>query len=146
MTLLLSEGKLVHLGVHDDANDRGVLVELVDLGCTRLLALRGAEAGGVVGESLALLVEALVEAALEGVRQVLSPDGGQWAKTAGSLDVSNNTNNDDWGSLNNGDGLDDLLLVSLGASSVQLAHNVSHSSLEGEESSQVHRLALNVVG
>ncbi len=143
VALLLAERQLVDLGVDDGTDDRGVLVELVDLGGTSSLALWGTETGNVVGESLALLVEALVEAALERVRQVLSPHGGEGAEAAGGLDVSNNTDDDDRGSLDNGHGLDDLLLVGLGASSVKLTDDVRHSSLEGEETRQVYRLALH---
>jgi hypothetical protein len=142
VALLLAERQLVHLGVDDDTDDRGVLVDLVDLSSASGLALWGAKSGSVVGESLALLVEALVEAALERVRQVLSPHGGEGAEAAGGLDVSNDTDGNDRGSLNDGDGLDDLLLVGLGASSVQLTDDVGHSSLEGEESREVYRLAL----
>lgn len=50
---------------------------------------------GVLGESLLLaLVPVLVEATLDLVAQVLSPDGGERAETTGSLDVANKTDGD----------------------------------------------------
>ena len=142
MALLLAEGELVDLGVDDGADDLAVLVDLVDLGLAELLALGGAEALDVLGERLALLVEALVEAALEGVGQMLGPDGGEGAQTARRLDVANNANNDDRRRLEDRHGLDDLLLVRLGAGAVQLADDVRHASLEAKEPGQVDGLAL----
>ena len=141
VSLLLAEGQLVDLGVDDGTDDLAVLVDLVDLGLVGLLALLSAKALHVLRESLALLVEALVEAALEGVRQVLSPDGGQRAEATGGLDVADDSDDNDWGRLEDGDGLDDLLLVRLGASAVQLAHNVRHASLVAKEPGEVDRLA-----
>ncbi len=142
MSLLLANGQLVNLGMNDGTNDLAVLGDLGDLSLTLLLTVLSAEAGDVLSEGLALLVEALVEAALQGVGQVLSPDGGKGAQATRSLDVADNSDDDNWRCLEDGDGLHNLLLVGLGPSSVQLADNVSHASLETEESSQVHRLAL----
>lgn len=142
MTLLLAKGKLLDLGVDDGADDLAVLGDLGDLGLTLLLALLSAKTLAVLGESLALLVEALVEAALQAVGQVLSPDGGQGAEAARSLDVADDTNDDHWRGLEDGDGLDDLLLVSLGSGTVQLADDVRHACLEAKESGQMHGVAL----
>jgi hypothetical protein len=55
----------------------------------------------------------LVESSLELVGKVLGPDGGQRSETSGSLDVTDNTNDNNGGSLDDSDGLDDLSLVHL---------------------------------
>ena len=95
---------------------------------------------GVLGESLLLGGRPVtVETALDGVAQVLSPHGGEGAQTTGGLDVADQTNDDNGGSLDDGDGLDDLLLVGLGAGTVQVANNVGHTRLIAEESSKMGR-------
>lgn len=90
--LLLLDRGLADLGVGEHAHNGAVLLHALQLagdGGTLLLGVRL----GVLGEGLLLaLVPVLVEAALELVAQVLSPDGGERAETAGSLDVANDTN------------------------------------------------------
>lgn len=85
--LLLLEGSLADLSVGEDTDDRAVLLDALDLaGDGRAAVLRVLL--GVLGESLLLgLVPVLVEATLDLVAQVLSPDGGERTETAGSLDV-----------------------------------------------------------
>jgi len=87
MGLLLLERGLADLGVGEDADDGAVLLDALDLaGDGRAAVLRVLL--GVLGEGLLLaLVPVLVEAALELVGQMLSPDGGERAETAGSLNV-----------------------------------------------------------
>lgn len=90
--LLLLDGGLADLGVGEDTDDSAVLLDALELtgdgGTGRLGVLLG-----VLGEGLLLgLVPVLVEATLDLVAQVLSPDGGERAETAGSLDVTDNTN------------------------------------------------------
>jgi hypothetical protein len=62
--------------------------------------------------------------ALDLVAQVLGPDGVQGAQATGGLDVSDDTDDDHGGSLNDGDGLAGLLLVQLGAGLLDLTQNV----------------------
>jgi hypothetical protein len=92
--LLLLERGLGDLGVGKDANDGAVLLHALELlGNGRAAAL--GVLLGVLGEGLLLaLVPVAVEAALDLVAQVLSPDGGERAETAGSLDVANKTDGD----------------------------------------------------
>ena len=142
VALLLAEAELAGLGVHNGAHDLGVLGDLLDLGLALLLALLGADQRSSLGEGLGLLAPALDEAALGGGRQVLSPHGANVRQTAGRVDVADQTNDNHRGSLEDGDSLDDLLLVGLGANAVQLAHNVGHTGLVGNEASQVHGLSL----
>jgi hypothetical protein len=77
--LLLLERRLADLGVGQDADDGAVLLDALELaGDGSAVVLRVLL--GVLGEGLLLaLVPVLVEAALDLVAQVLSPDGGQGA-------------------------------------------------------------------
>jgi len=58
-------------------------------------------------------VPVLIEPTLELIRKVRSPDGGESAETARSLDVADNTNNDERRGFDDSDGLDDLTFVHL---------------------------------
>lgn len=91
MCLLLLEWGLVDLSVGEDADDGAVLLDALELAGDRLATALGVLLG-VLGEGLLLaLVPVAVEAALDLVAQVLSPNGGERAQTAGSLDVANET-------------------------------------------------------
>lgn len=85
--LLLLEGRLADLGVRKDADDGAVLLDALELAGDGRAAVLGVLLG-VLGEGLLLaLVPVLVEAALDLVAQVLSPDSGERAQATGSLDV-----------------------------------------------------------
>ena len=85
--LLLLKGGLADLSVRKDADDGAVLLDALELAGDGRAAVLGVLLG-VLGEGLLLaLVPVLVEAALDLVAQVLSPDGGERAQAAGSLDV-----------------------------------------------------------
>lgn len=92
--LLLLEGGLADLGVGEDTDDGAVLLDALELaGDGRSLAL--GVLLGVLGEGLLLaLVPVLVKPTLNLVAQVLSPHGSERAQATGSLDVSDQTNND----------------------------------------------------
>jgi hypothetical protein len=69
---------------------------------------------GIVCKGLLLAaVPVLVEPALELIGEVRSPDSGEGAETARSLDIANDTNDDERRGLNDSDGLDNLTLVHL---------------------------------
>lgn len=92
--LLLLEGSLADLGVGEDTDDSAVLLDALELTGDGGAAVLGVLLG-VLGEGLLLaLVPVLVEATLNLVAQVLSPDGSERAETTGSLDVSDNTDSD----------------------------------------------------
>jgi hypothetical protein len=67
------------------------------------------------------------------------PDGGKSAKTVRGGDVTDNTDDNHWGSLQDGDSLDSFLLVELGTRTFDFADDVGHSSLVANEGSQVRR-------
>jgi hypothetical protein len=122
---------------------------------------------GVLGEGLLLaLVPVLVEAALELVAQVLSPDGGERAETAGSLDVANDTNGNELGvvvlvldqlvrvkkektyrrGLDDSHGLNNLLLVHLGTGTVKVTDDGGHTGLVAHGGRQVDGLLGVILG
>lgn len=112
VSLLLANLSLADLGVGNDADNAAVLLDTLKLAGDLLGAF--SVLLGVLGESLLLgAVPVLVEAATDLVGKMFSPDGGESAKTTGSLDVANDTNDNHGGSLNDADSLDDLLLVHL---------------------------------
>ena len=92
--LLLLEGSLVDLGVGEDTDDGAVLLDALELTGDGLAGGLGVLLG-VLGEGLLLaLVPVAVESALDLVAQVLGPDGGERAETAGGLDVADKTDSD----------------------------------------------------
>ena len=135
------------LGVSEDTDDSAVLLDALELAGDRGgLAL--SVLLSVLGESLLLaLVPVLVEAALDLVAQVLSPDGGEGSQTAGSLcarispvnsphsspisrtDVANETDDNHWWCVNDSAGLNDLLLVQLRAWTVEVTDDGGHAGL-----------------
>jgi len=142
---LLLESNLAGLGLDKEADNLAVLLDggnvSVD-GCLVLNILLG-----VVGESLLLgSVPSLVEATEYLLAQVLGPHSAKSANAVGSLNVTNNTNGDQGGSLNDGSRLKNFTLVHLGSELVQVTYNVGHTSLVSKESSQVGRLGLVVLG
>ena len=92
--LLLLKRRHADLGVGQDTDDGAVLLDALELaGDGGAVVLRVAL--GVLGEGLLLgLVPVLVEPAADLVAKVLSPHGSERTETTGSLDVSDQTNND----------------------------------------------------
>jgi hypothetical protein len=141
VSLLLSELDLAHLGVSQDTNDSAVLLHALQLSLNVLVVGRG-NLLGIAGEGLLLgSVPVLVESSLDVLRQMLSPDGSQSAKTARSLNVTDQANDLHGGALEDGDHLDDFLLVNLGTGLVHFTEDVSATSLVADEGGQVAILA-----
>jgi hypothetical protein len=144
--LLLLKRGLVDLGVGEDTDDSAVLLDALEVTGDGLASVLGVLLG-VLGEGLLLgLVPVLVEATLDLVGQVLGPDGGQGTETTGSLDVTNKTDGDHGRGLDDGDGLNDLLLVELGTGTVEVADDGRHTGLVTEGSGQVDRLLGVILG
>lgn len=102
---------------------------------------------GILGVSLALrLRPILVEATLNIVTQVLSPDGSQGLETTGSGNVTNDTDNDHGGSLDDGDGLNNLLLVHLASRAIQITDDMGHAGLVAHEGGEVDGLTGIILG
>ncbi len=143
---LLLEAGLLNLGVSEDTDNRAELADTLELALDELTVIL-LVVGGVLLESLTLgAVPVLVEAALEVVGLVVSPDSGEGTETAGGLGVTNNTANNHSGSLDDGDGLDGLLLIKTRTGLGNLTEDVGHTSLVAHEGSEVARLGSIVLG
>lgn len=93
---------------------------------------------GVLGERLLLrLVPVLVEATLHLVGEMCRPDSGEGAKAVRGLDITNDTDGDNWGGLDDANGLDDFLFVQLGPWFVDVTDDVSHAGLVAHEGSEM---------
>lgn len=145
MGLLLSKREKLHLGVSDKSNNLAVFLDLIKSGFL---------AGLVVGPFLLVLAEGfslgsgkvLVESSAGSIRNVLCPDGFECSEASGGFDVSDYANSDHWRSLDDGDWLDDFLLVEFGSLSGDLTDNVGHTSLVADESGEVAWLGSVILG
>jgi len=133
---LLSQLNLADLSMGEDTHHTTVLLDSVELKVNVLSLLRVLL--GVLGESLSLrAVPVLVESAFDLIRQMLGPDSGQGAKTVGGLHITDNTDHSHGGSLKDGNSLDTVLLVDhLGTRTLDLTHDVCHTSLVTDEGSK----------
>ena len=77
---------------------------------------------------------------------VLGPDGLEGAESTGGLDVADHTAANHGRALNDGNGLNNLLLVDLGTRTLSLADDVGHAGLVAEEAGQMNGLGSVVLG
>lgn len=143
MGLPEGDGELGWLCVADGPYNGGVVLDsgnlLVDLALLELFS--------VLGEGLLLgLVPVLVEPSSALVRQVSCPDGCEHLESLGGLDISNESDDDHWWRLHDGDSLYNLLLVELGAWPVNLGNDVGHTSLVAHEGREMRRKGRIVLG
>jgi hypothetical protein len=149
VSLVLTEGDLADLGGADDTDDGSVLLDALKI--TRVMGLGGhvlVFAVNVLGESLLLgLHPVLVESALHISVEVLGEHGGESAQAAGGLDVTNESNDLHGRALNDGDGVDDILLDGLlTLASFLILDDVGHASLVAHEGSKVDGLGGVILG
>lgn len=146
VVLLLSEVELVHLGVGNDSDDGTVFLDSFEWDLDVL--------GGILGNSLLVLGEGLslrglpvlVESSQGVLVQLVGPDGGQGSQSSWGFDVSDDSdNNDGWG-FDDGDGFDDFLLVQLGTWLINISDDMTHTSLESSEGSQMDWLLGIILG
>jgi hypothetical protein len=76
----------------------------------------------------------------------LSPDGSETAKALNGLNVADNADHSDGRSLEDGDCLNDLLVVQFRALTLDLTKDVSHASLKADKGGQVRFLRRVVFG
>jgi len=139
VSLLLVETDLADLSVSKDSNDGSDSLQSGDLISEKVLVV--GVLLGVLGEGFLLgSIPVLVESSLDFVAQMSSPYGGDGSESLGGGNVSNDSDNDHGGSLEDGDSLDDLLLVDLGSELVYLSNDVSASSLVAHKGSEMNGL------
>jgi len=146
MCLLLAEVQLANLGVGNDTDSGAVLLDASELAEEVLGLLRNVLL--VLGESLLFgAVPDLVEATENLVGEMVGPNGGQGTHAVGGIDVTDHTDNNHGGSLNNGDGLAGLLVVPhLGPGHVDFTENVGHTGLVTHEGGEMAWLLLVILG
>ena len=138
MSLLLTNLQLLDLSVGKNTNDLAIVHNLLQLFFHILLTFGSGKTSSVVGESLLLaLVPVLVETTLARIVHMFSKNGGESAETLGSLDVTDNTNNNHRRSFEDGDSFDNFLLVGLATGTIQGTDDVSHTGLVAHESSEM---------
>jgi len=134
--LLLLEVEELSLSVADDSDNSGVLLNSVKKDLQSLRA--GSELLFVLLEAFPLAaVPVLVETSLELGAQGLGPNAGQASESTDGLDVTDNTDNSDGRGFENGDSLDNFLLVELGTGSLNFSDDVGHTGLETDEGGQM---------
>ena len=139
VSLLQTKVKLLDLGVGDNADSRAKLADAVEFSFNILATIL--VLGSILGVSLFLTLEPiLVAPTLEFFIQMLGEDSGQSAETRGSLDVSNNTDNNHRRGLDNGNSIDDFTLVHEGTGTVDTTGDVGHTGLVSAERSEVGSL------
>lgn len=128
----------------DKSNNLAVLLDFVKSGFLALF---------VVGPLFLVLAEGLllgvspvfVESSSGFVGDVLGPDGFEGSEASWGLDVADDTDADHWWGFDDGDRLDDFLLVELGSLSRDFSHDVGHTSLVSNKSGQVALLTLVIL-
>ena len=147
--LVLAESELADLSGAEDTDDSGVLLDSLEIsGVVSLGRLVLVLAVNVLAESLLLGIHpVLVESALDVVVQVLGPDGGESAETTWGLDVADQTNDLHCWALDDGDGVDDILLDGLlTLTTLLILDDVGHAGLVAHEGGQVDWLGGVVAG
>jgi hypothetical protein len=139
VSLALAELEEMDLGSDENADGGTVLLDLSHfaLGDTLLNLLL------VVGlESVLLcLVPVLVETALDGVVELGGPDRLEGAESTGSIDVTNHTDDLHGRGLNDGGGVNNILLEELlTVTTFEVLDNVSHASLVAHKGGKVNGL------
>jgi len=145
MGLFLSEIELLDLGVGNNTDNLAVLHDSLQLLLNWLLGVVVLLV--VLGEGFLLaVVPVLVHSSNECLTQVLGEDSGQGSESSGGLNVTNKTNNDHWWAFQDGDSLNNLLLVRQGSWLVDLTADVCHTSLVSEEGSEMWGNLLVILG
>jgi len=145
LSSLVSLDGLVGLSVSQNSEGSAELLDSVESSFGKLGVL--SVLLGVGSEGLLLgRVPVLVKSSSDVIRKMVGPDSLELSVSSGRRSVSNNSNDNHGGSLDDCDHLNDFLLVNLGARFVDLSDNVSASGLEPNEGSQMRGLAGIILG
>lgn len=149
VSLALSEVKLGELGAGENTDNRAVLLDSLEIALDGVLALGILFVSlGVVGEGLLLgVLPVLVESTDELNGEVLSVDGREGTEATGGLNVTDEADDLEGRALNDGDGLNDVLLEDLlTLTTFVVTSDVGHASLVSHEGGEVDGLLGVVLG
>lgn len=164
MCFLLLERSLANLGMGEDADDRAVLLDALELTFDGLSSVFRVLLGVLCEGLLLRFVPVLVEPTLDLVAQMFGPDSSKRAETTRSFDIANETDNNHlnhhvsiWGrslvesdtnrrGFYHSDSFDDFLLVHFGAWTVEVADNGGHAGLVAHRCRKVYRFFRIVLG
>jgi len=149
VSLALSEVKLGELSAGENTDNRAVLLDSLEIALDRVLALGILFVSlGVVREGLLLgVLPVLVESTDELNGEVLGVDGGKSAEATGGLNVTNEADDLEGRALNDGDGLNDVLLEDLlTLTTFVVTSDMSHTSLVTHEGGEVDGLLSVILG
>jgi hypothetical protein len=147
--LVLAELELADLGSGNNTNYGAVLLDALNLSVDGVLVLLvELVLESLLGEGLLLCVHpVLVEAALDIVVKVGSPDSLEGTETTRSLDVTDHTDDLHGRALNDGAGVHDILLDDLLTfTALLILDDVSHAGLVADKGREVDGLGSVVLG
>merc|ERR1711884_453856 len=114
MSLLLHFTQNLHLCVSNNSDNTAILLDLAQISLNLLLAQGIGPLGGILGESLLLACRPiLVESSLTFLSNMFSPHCLEGSQSTRGIDVTNDSNNNNWRSLKDGHSFSDLFLVTL---------------------------------
>jgi len=149
VSLMHSQFKEVVLGSAENSDGRGVLLDTGDVTVNGVLVLLvNLVLFGVLGVGLVLRVSpVLVESTHDLLVHLLSHNSLEGTEATGGLDVSDHTDNLHWGALNDGGGVNDVLLENLlTVTAFEVFDAMSHTGLEAHKGGQVDGFGRIVTG
>jgi len=145
--LFLTFAEELDLRVGDNADNGAVFLHLGKVLFDLLFSVFRRPFLGILGECLLFrLVPVLIESSSDFFGEMFGPNGLEGPHAVRRIDVTDDADDHDGRSLDDGDGFDDFLLVHFGPGTIHDAANVSHTSLVTGEGGEMDRLLGVILG